>query len=97
MIASQISLLEINTEPFDRERIETISKRNTRIRKKNINLIFWNLIVHPLLHLIIIIYNLGFTSLNKTFISLNLYTLSNFKIISLIFYIISKNILSISK
>ena len=79
MIASQISLLEINTEPFDRERIETISKRNTRIRKKNINLIFWNLIVHPHLLLIIIIHNLEFTSLNKTFISLNLYTLQILK------------------
>ena len=74
MIASQISLLDINTQPFDRDRIETISKRNIRIRKKNINLTFWNLIVHPLLHLIIIIHNLELTSLNKTFISLNLYT-----------------------
>ena len=75
MIASQISLLEINTEPFDRDRIETISKRNIRTRKKNINLIFWNLIVQPHILLIIIIHNLEFTSLNKTFISVNLYTL----------------------
>ena len=54
--------------------METAIKRNKRISKKNINLIFWNLIVHPHLLLIIIIYNLEFTSLNKTFICLNLYT-----------------------
>jgi len=66
--------------------METAIKRNTRIRKKNINLIFWNLIVDPHLLLIIIIHNLEFTSLNKTFISLNLYTLSNFKIIFLRVY-----------
>ena len=66
--------------------METATKRDTRISKKNINLIFWNLIVHPHLLLIIIIHNLEFTSLNKTFISLNLYTLSNFKIIFLRVY-----------
>ena len=70
MIASQISLLEINTEPFDRERIETISKSNKRMKKTRINLVFWNLIVNPHLLLIIIIHNLIFTSINKTLISL---------------------------
>ena len=58
--------------------METAIKRNIRIRKKNINLIFWNLIVHPHLLLIIIIHNLKFTSLNKTYLSLNLY---NFEIL----------------
>ena len=53
--------------------METAIKRNIRIRKKNINFIFWNLIVDPHLLLIIIIHNLKLTSLNKTFISLNLY------------------------
>ena len=80
MIASQISLLEINTEPFDRERIETISKSNKRMKKTRINLIFWNLIVHPHLLLIIIIQNLKFTSLNKTFTS-KIFMILNFKII----------------
>ena len=53
--------------------MDTAIKRNTIISKKNINLIFWNLIVHPHLLLIIIIHNLKFTSLNKTYLSLNLY------------------------
>ena len=53
--------------------METAIKRNIRIRKKNINLIFWNLIVDPHLLLIIIIHNLKLTSLNKTFVSLNFY------------------------
>ena len=59
--------------------METAIKRNIRIRKKNINLIFWNLIVHPQLPLIIIIHNLKFTSLNKTYVSLNLYSFEIFK------------------
>ena len=75
--------------------METAIKKNTRIRKKNINLIFWNLIVHPQLLFIIIIHNLEFTSLNKTFMSLNLYNPLNFKIIFLKLYILSKNIFSI--
>ena len=53
--------------------METAIKRNIRIRKKNINLIFCNLIVDPHLLLIIIIHNLKLTSLNKTYVSLNLY------------------------
>ena len=65
----------MRTEPLDKENIDTAIKRNTRISKNNINLIFWNLIVQPHILLIIIIHNLEFTSLNKTFISVNLYTL----------------------
>jgi len=60
--------------------METAINRNIRIRKKNIILIFWNLIVHPhLLLIIIIIHNLKFTSLNKTNVSLNLYNFEIFK------------------
>ena len=59
--------------------METAIKRNIRIRKKNIILIFWNLIFHPHLLLIIIIHNLKFTSLNKTYVSLNLYSFEIFK------------------
>ena len=57
-IASQISLLSIGTVPLDKEKIETVIKRNTRITKNNINLIFSNLIVPPHLLLIIIVHNL---------------------------------------
>ena len=46
-IASQISLLLIGTVPLDKDKIETVTKRNKRITKKNISLIFWNLIFQP--------------------------------------------------
>ena len=54
----------MRTDPLDKENIDTAIKRNTRISKNNINLIFWNLIVQPHILLIIIIHNLEFTSLN---------------------------------
>ena len=50
-IASQISLFVIKTVPLDKDKIEISIKRNIRIMKNNINLIFWYLIFLP--HLLI--------------------------------------------
>ena len=50
-MASQISSVLIETVPLDKDKIDTVIKRNIRITRKSINLIFWYLIIDP--HLIV--------------------------------------------